>query len=155
MRWDLTIFKHVTVWRKRTLWWLNLNVGSKNVAFLSTERTSVINQMFSVNLIFLAGSSFRRACITRTINYLTNVGSWKMLARFIPRGFGITPSILKLMKEVNLKRFIMLLTLRNFLKLRRSNKWHFFLMIWLIWSYFLPIFHLLFHLIFLSINHIT
>ena len=33
--------------RKQTLQQLNLNVGRKNVASLSTGRTSVINQMFS------------------------------------------------------------------------------------------------------------
>ena len=35
--------------RKQTLQQLNLNVGRKNVASLSTGRTSVINQMFSFN----------------------------------------------------------------------------------------------------------
>ena len=41
----------------------------------------------------------------------------KMLARFILRGFGIILSMLNLIKEVNLQRFIMLLTLKNFLVL--------------------------------------
>ena len=42
----------------------------------------------------------------------------KNAARFIPRGSGITPSMLNLMKEVNLRKFIMLVTLKNFLELR-------------------------------------
>ena len=54
---DLQVCHHLK--KKDTM--LNLNTGSKNVAFLSTDRTSVINQMFSLNLIFLVGSSFRRA----------------------------------------------------------------------------------------------
>ena len=44
-------------------------------SILSTGRNSVIIQMVSLNLIFLVGSSFRRACVTRTINYLINVDS--------------------------------------------------------------------------------
>ena len=42
MKWNLMIFKDVTIWIKRALWQLNLNLASKNAAFLSTERTSVI-----------------------------------------------------------------------------------------------------------------
>ena len=38
-------------------------------------------------------------------HYLIDVEKWKMLARFIPRGFGITQSMLNLMKEVNLQGF--------------------------------------------------
>ena len=40
-----------------------------------------------------------------------------LTSRFDDFGFGITPSMLNLMKEVNLRRFIMLLTLKNFLEL--------------------------------------
>ena len=60
------------------------------------------------------GCSFRRACVARTMSYLINLDSWKMLARIIPRGIGIILSMLNLIKEVNLQRFIMLLTLKNF-----------------------------------------
>ena len=38
-----------------------------------------------------------------------------MLSRFIPRGLGITPSMLNLMKEVNQRRFITLLILSSLL----------------------------------------
>ena len=93
-----------------------LNVESKNVTSLSTGRTSVINQVVSLSQIYLEGSSFQKACVTKTASYVINVDSWTMLARFIPRGFGITPSILNLMKEVNQRRFIMLLILKNFLE---------------------------------------
>ena len=44
-----------------------INVGSRNTASLLTKRASVVNQMFSPNLIFLVGSSFWRARITKTI----------------------------------------------------------------------------------------
>ena len=46
-----------------------------------------------------------------------NVDNWKLLARFIPRSFGITPSMLNLMKEGNQRRFITLLISKNFLEL--------------------------------------
>ena len=63
-------------------------------SILTNRKTSVINQMVSSNLIFLVGSIFfQRACVTRTVNYLINVDSWKMLTRFIPSGFGITLSM--------------------------------------------------------------
>ena len=65
----------------------------------------------------LVGSSFRRACVMRTINYLINVDCWKMVTRFIPCGFGITLSMLNLMKEVKPQRFIMSSTMKNFLEL--------------------------------------
>ena len=37
---------------------------------LINRKNLLINQMFSPNLTFLVGSSFRRACITRTISIL-------------------------------------------------------------------------------------
>ena len=111
---DIQAWHHL---KKKDTAIVKLNVGSKNIASLSTGRTSVINQMFSPNKIFLAGSSFQTACITRTAIYLINVDIWKMLARFIPCGFGITMWMLNLMKEVNQWRLIMLLILKNFLEL--------------------------------------
>ena len=45
---------------------MTLNVGSKNDAFLLTERTSIVNQMFSLNLNFLVSSLFQKECVTRT-----------------------------------------------------------------------------------------
>ena len=107
----------ISLFDEKGHWLLTLSIGSKNVAFLLTERTSLINQMFTPKLIFLVGSSFWRACVMWTINYLINVDNWKMLARFIPSSFGIMLSMLNLMKEVELQRFIMLLTLINFLEL--------------------------------------
>ena len=63
--------------KKRALWLSNLNVKSKSIVFLLTERTYVINSIFPVNLSFLIGSWFRRACATRNVSYLLNVNSWK------------------------------------------------------------------------------
>ena len=37
-----------------------------NDAFLLTERTSIVNQMFSLNLNFLVSSLFQKECVTRT-----------------------------------------------------------------------------------------
>ena len=37
----------------------------------------------------LVSSLFLKACVMRIISYLINVDNWKMLARFIPCGFGI------------------------------------------------------------------
>ena len=55
------------------------------------------NKMFSLDLTFLIVSSFQRACIMRTASNLINVDSWIMLARFIPRCFGIILSMINLM----------------------------------------------------------
>ena len=73
--------------------------------------------MSSLNLIFLVGFSFRRACVTRTTNYLINEGSWKILVGFILRSFGTRPTMSNLMKEVKQRRFITLLILKNLLEL--------------------------------------
>ena len=82
---------------KRTLPSLNLDVGSKNIASLSTERTSnesdVLTQLNFSGRFFVSESMYLN---------LINVDSCKMLAIFIPHGFGITLSMLNLMKEVNL-----------------------------------------------------
>ena len=89
--------------------------------FSETSISKDIISMFSPNLIFLVGSSFRRACFTRIINCPINVNSWKMQARFIPLGFGIL-STFNLMKEVSLQIAVMLFTLKNFLELI-ENLW--------------------------------
>ena len=73
--------------------------------------------MFSPNAIFLVGSLFWRVCVMRTINYLINVDSSKLLARFIPNGFEINErsqptkihhviDIEKLLRVDNLGEFI-------------------------------------------------
>ena len=47
----------------------------QKTAFLSTNRTSIINQTFLPNLTSQVGSLFRTACVTRIINYPINLDS--------------------------------------------------------------------------------
>ena len=61
--------------KKKDIVIVKFKCKKQKVAFLSTERTSIINQMFSPSLNFLVGSLFQRACVMRAINYLINVDS--------------------------------------------------------------------------------
>ena len=47
----------------------------QKTAFLSTNRTSIINQTFLPNLTSQVGSLFRTVCVTRIINYPINLDS--------------------------------------------------------------------------------
>ena len=115
MRQNWMIFRHVITWRKMTLI-VRFIVGCKNVTFLSAERTFIINKMFSPNLFF-SGRLFISDSVCHKNHQLPyKYRQLKMLARFIPCGFRIILSMLNLVKEVNLQRFIMLLTLKNFLE---------------------------------------
>ena len=61
--------------KKKDIVIVKFKCKKQKIAFLSTERTSIINQMLSPSLNFLVGSLFQRACIMRTVNYLINVDS--------------------------------------------------------------------------------
>ena len=117
-KWNLMIFKHVTIWKKDTVIVKFKCRKQKHSILINRKnfynKSDVLTQLNFSGRLFVLDSMSREPPI---ILY----DSWKMLARFIPHGFGITPSILNLMKEVNQQRFIMLLIFKNFLEF--FSKW--------------------------------
>ena len=93
---------------KRTKQKRSILINRRNL----NKKSDVLTQLdFSVRLFILESMCHENHQLSYKYRLL------KMLARFILRGFGIFLSMLNLIKEVNLQRFIMLLTLKNFLVL--------------------------------------
>lgn len=83
----------------------------KQIKILVEGRTFAIIQMVSYNWNSLVNLLLQNECDMRTI--ILNVGIKKMMERSIGCGFGAILLTLNLMKEINLSKSIILLTLKN------------------------------------------